>query len=386
VRYLALALVLVATAPVPQSRYLVSWAMESKVFPGDRQGHDFIAVFDIGNPESFGRLVAMLPVETRSQMAHHTNPTMPPNHLLFANDFMADQSYVFDLTDPLKPHVAATFTDAGPYSHPHSFAALSNGNVLATYQIKGSAEPGGLVELDSKGRVVKASGASDPNADSYVRPYSVLPVEGLDRVVTTSAPMPPVTTKLPSNFIQIWRLSDLKLLKSVELPEPNPYPVARDYTDDAVLLSDGKTVLVKTARCGLFVLSGLPGPNPSARFAYDFGGRACDGVPFLAGKFYVQAVRSEHSIVALDVHDPLHPVEAGRLYLGPTALPHWLALDPASNRFVITGYGSLRTSIHFATIDPQTGALALEPNTIEFDRKWPDGWNGPAIPHGTIFY
>ena len=86
------------------------------------------------------------------------------------------------------------------------------------------------------------------------------------------------------------------------------------------------------------------------------------------------------------MRDPSHPVESGRLYLGPAALPHWLSLEPGTNRFVITGYGSIRTSIHFATIDLTSGALAIEPYSIDFNRKWPDGWDGPAIPHGTIFY
>ena len=385
-RYLALAAVLLAAAPAsPHSRYLVSWAMESKVFPGDGLGHDFIAVFDIGNPADFGRLVAMLPVETRAQMAHHTNSVMPPNRLLFANDFMANRSYVFDLNDPLKPKIAASFTDAGPYSHPHSFQYLSNGRVLATFQLKGADAPGGLAELDTKGRVIRTSDASAA-ADPYVRPYSVLAIEALDRVVTTTSPMTPLTTREPTHSVQVWRLSDLKLLKTIVLPEPKPYAVARDYTDDATLLLDGKAVLVKTSRCGLFALSDLAGENPSAQFVYDYGGRGCDGVPFAIGNYYVQPAKTAHCIVALDVRDPSHPVEAGRLYLGPAALPHWLSREPGTNRFVITGFGSLRTSIHFATIDEQTGALALEPYSIDFNRKWPDGWDGPAIPHGTIFY
>ncbi|MBV8654966.1 MAG: hypothetical protein JO160_02905 [Candidatus Eremiobacteraeota bacterium] len=385
-RYLALAAVLLAAAPAaPQSRYLVSWAMESKVFPGDGAGHDFIAVFDIGDPADFGHLVAMLPVETRSQMAHHTNSTMPSNHLLFANDFMADRSYVFDLNDPIKPRVSASFTDAGGYSHPHSFEYLPNGHVLATFQIKGADASGGLVELDSKGNVIRTSDATNV-ADPYVRPYSVLAIEAQDRVVTTTSPMTPLTTREPSHSVQVWRLSDLKLLKTVMLPEPKPYEVARDYTDDATLLSDGKTVLVKTSRCGLFALSDLAGPNPNAQFIYDYGGRGCDGVPFAIGNYYVQPTKTEHSIVALDVRDPLHPIEAGRLYLGPAALPHWLSREPGTNRFVITGYGSIRTSIHFATIDVETGALTLAPYSIDFNRKWPDGWDGAAIPHGTVFY
>lgn len=68
-RFLALAFVFLALAPAPpQSRYLVAWAMESNVYPADGTGHDFLAVFDIGDPARSGRLVAMLPVPTSSQI------------------------------------------------------------------------------------------------------------------------------------------------------------------------------------------------------------------------------------------------------------------------------------------------------------------------------
>jgi hypothetical protein len=96
-RFFALFLLLWAVASAPlQRRYLVAWGMESK-YPADGAGRDFLAVFEIGDPADFGRLVAMLPVPTHAQMAHHTNYVMPPNHMLFANDFMAGQSYIFDL-------------------------------------------------------------------------------------------------------------------------------------------------------------------------------------------------------------------------------------------------------------------------------------------------
>ena len=140
-RFLALVLVLLAAAPaapVAPHRYLVTWGMETKGYPGDQAGHDFLAVFDIGDPAHFGRLVAMLPVPTRSQMAHHANYVIPPSGLLYANDFMAAHSYVFDVRDPLKPRIAAAFENAGVYTHPHSFAYLKNGNTLATYQQKGA--------------------------------------------------------------------------------------------------------------------------------------------------------------------------------------------------------------------------------------------------------
>jgi hypothetical protein len=41
--------------------------------------------------------------------------------------------------------------------------------------------------------------------------------------------------------------------------------------------------------------------------------------------------------------------------------------------------------VRFATINPQTGKLTLDPETIDFTREWPDGWYGSAMPHGVVF-
>lgn len=390
-RFLALALVLLlpAAAPAPQSRYLVTWGMESRVYPGDGTGHDFVAVFDIGDPANFGRLVAMLPVPTHSQMAHHANYVMPQNHLLFANDFLAGRTYVFDLADPHKPRIAASFLTAGPYSHPHSFAYLSNGNVLAAYQVKGPSDgvPGALVELDTHGRVIRASDASAARIDPYIRPYSVLPLEKIDRVVTTSADMFPGSMGKSSHVVQVWRLSDLRLLKTVVLPQQTPSnDGGSEDADEARVLSDGHTVLVKTASCGLYRLNGLQGTNPSAQFVYDYGYRSCPSVPVVVGHYWIQPMFRGHDITSLDVSDPAHPVEAGHLMLGSTAIPHWMAVEPGTGNLVITGYGSMRNHIYFAHVDSKTGALTLLPQTINMVRKWPDGWDGPAIPHATLFY
>jgi hypothetical protein len=389
-RFFALALILLAASPsAPSGRYLVSWAMETTVYPGSGAGHDFLAIFDISDSPNFGNLVATIPVETRAQMAHHTNYTMPPNHMLFANDFMAGRSYVFDLRDPHKPLVAASFTGAGPYQHAHSFAYLSNGNVLATYQIKGPNDdtPGALVELDAKGRMVRTSDASAPHEDPYIRPYSLQVIENIDRVVTTSADMFGMATSKPSHVVQVWRLSDLKLLKTIVLPKPalNNGVAAQD-PDEARVLSDGSTVLVKTGTCGLYRLTGLSGANPAAEFIYDFGYRGCSGVPVVAGKYWIQSSMTGHSIIALDVSDPAHPVEVSHLFLGSTARPHWIALESGTGNLVITGFGSMLNHIYFATVDLQTGALTLDNRTIDFNRHWPDGWDGPAVPHGTLFY
>lgn len=381
-----LALLLVAASSAPP-RYLVTWAMESQENPGHGEGRDVLAVFDISDGSNFGKLVAYAPTAIRGEMAHHTNVTMPANHRLFANDFMAAQSQIFDVTDVRHPLLAESFTEGAGYTHPHSFATLSNGNVLATYQIKGNAdEPGALVELDSRGKVVKATSAAAPGLDENIRPYSVLAIESLDRVVTTSAPMPPLVTKAPTSVVQIWRLSDLTLLKTIQLSKPPFTTSGATSSDDALLLDDGKTVLVKTATCGLFALTGIDGANPNVSYAYDFGGRSCSGVPVLAGHYWVEAQMSAHALIALDVADPIHPVEVSRLYLGPSARPHWLAIEPGTGNIVINGYGSLLHRISFASIDLRSGAMALDPRSIDLNRAWPDGWNGTLIAHGTVFY
>lgn len=381
-----LALLLVAASSAPP-RYLVTWAMESQVNPGHGKGRDVLAIFDISDGWNFGKMVGYAPTAIRGGMAHHTNATMPANHRLFANDFMAAQSQIFDVTDVHHPLLAESFTDAAGYTHPHSFATLSNGSVLATYQIKGNAdEPGALVELDDHGKVVKATSAAAPGIDENVRPYSVLAIESLDRVVTTSAPMPPLATKAPTSVVQIWRLSDLTLLKTIPLSKPPFTTSGATFSDDALLLGDGKTVLVKTSSCGLFALTGIDGANANANYVYDFGGRLCSGVPVLAGHYWVEAQTSSHTLIALDVRDPIHPVETSNLYLGPTARPHWLAIEPGTGNIVINGTGSLLHRISFASIDLRTGAMTLDSRSIDLNRAWPDGWNGPLIAHGTLFY
>jgi len=387
-----LALALLAGAPAADaSQYLYTWAMETRdptvpVPPPGSMGRDFLAVFDVA-PESkeFGRLVAMLPVGERAHMAHHTNYAMPLDGRLFASDYQSGQAFVFDLRDPAKPRLTASFADAGPYTHPHSFERLDNGHTLVTYQFKGAPDDaaGALVELDGDGKVVRMSDASDPDTEKFIRPYSVQAVPKLDRVVTTSADMLP--SDQASHVVQVWRLSDLKLLKTVVLPKPAHYKdIVSKNANEARLLADGQTVLVGTSNCGLYRIDGLAGVDPDAKFLYDFGYRTC-AVPVVVGHYWVQTAMSGHALVSLDVTDLSHPVEAGHLVLEGDALPHWISHAPGGNRLVITGFGSLATHALFATIDLNSGALALEPRHIDFDRKWPDGWNGPAMPHGAVF-
>ncbi|HMF28926.1 MAG TPA: hypothetical protein VKE42_09150, partial [Candidatus Cybelea sp.] len=124
------AAMLLAAAPAPRhSRYLFVWAMEVP------HGRAFVATFDVSpDGSSFGKLLAMQSVGKAATMVHHTNYALPPNDVLFANDWQADRTYMFDLANPLNPRVMGQFRDAGPYMYPHSFVYLSNGDTLATFQ------------------------------------------------------------------------------------------------------------------------------------------------------------------------------------------------------------------------------------------------------------
>ncbi|OOG58470.1 hypothetical protein B0E47_04415 [Rhodanobacter sp. B05] len=388
----------IADAAPGSSHYLFVWAMEAQhphasvpeMTPADIParrsglglGKDFLAVFDIRPGPSFGKLVAMLPVGDAAQ-AHHTNYAEPPNDILYANDWLGDRTYVFDLRDPVHPRLARKFGSVGAFGYPHSFVHLSNGNTLATFQYSGGFNhaAGGLVEFDPQGKVVKTASAAVAGHPD-VRPYSLAVDEKHDRVVTGSADMMAAQV---SHVAQVWRLSDLKLMQTMPLP-PQPdwyYDTAADSSEPR-LLADGKTVVVPTFNCGLFLVRNLTGDHPTLQHVYDFGYRTCE-VPVAVGNFLVEAAQSGHAIVSLDMRDPEHPREVSRILLPPDEYPHWLALEPGGGRLVVTGYGALDTKVRFATIDRQTGELKLDPAVIDFTRTWPDGWQGSAMPHGAVF-
>lgn len=380
------------------SHYLFVWAMEAShphaadtaMTPADIAarrnrlglGQDFLAVFDVDRGPSFGKLVAMLPVGSAVQ-AHHANYAEPANDVLYANDWLGNRTYVFDLRDPRHPRLVRKFGSVGAFGYPHSFVYLANGNTLATFQYSNGFNhaAGGLVEFNPHGKVVRTASAVVPGHPN-IRPYSLAVDDKLNRVVTGSADMMGAQT---SHVAQVWRLSDLKLIQTMPLP-PQPdwfYDTDADSSEPR-LLADGKTVVVPTFNCGLFLVRNLTSDHPMLQHVYDFGYRLCE-VPVVAGNFLVETMQSGHAIVSLDMRDPEHPREVSRILLPPDEYPHWLALEPGGDRLVITGYGALDTKARFATINRQTGKLTLDPATIDFTRTWPDGWHGSAIPHGAVF-
>lgn len=170
------------------SPYLFVWAGD-----GDGKESDFLAVID-ARPDaaSYGEIVATLPVGFRGTFPHHTEYEFPADSQLFANGWGAGQTFVIDLRDPQKPKLANHFKTISDFAFPHSYARLPNGNILATFQVKakGYEPPGALVELDPRGKLIRASSADVAGMDKkQLWPYSLLVLPKLDRVVTTSTEM-----------------------------------------------------------------------------------------------------------------------------------------------------------------------------------------------------
>ena len=311
---------------------------------------DFLAVLDVTEDGArYGRLVTTLPVPGRGNVPHHTEHEMPADGRLFANGFGSGQSFVFDLTNPAQPRIASQFGDLEGYSHPHSFLRLPNGNVLATFQMRHEASTvtaGGLVELTTAGVPVRSRSANYAGADPGLRVYSGAIVPTYDRIVTTTTDMDKDNDSTASRNLQVWRLSDLSLLRTFPLPDGAAGGEGL-LTAEPRLLDDGKTVLVSTFNCGLYLMNGLEGDTPSARLVASFprkAGTNC-AIPVIAGRYYLVTVPAWSAVVSLDISDPGAPREVSRVTLGAerrAALDRDLTGPSARGRHRIPGHATPR--------------------------------------------
>ena len=375
------------------AQYLYAWAGDA-----DEKDSDFLAVIDVDPASaSYGKVVATAPISAKATMPHHSEYETPPGTTLFANGWKASHSFVLDIADPLKPRVAADFKRAGDYSYPHSFARLPSGNTLVTFQSMGDkyAPPGGLVELDARGQMVRASPSATPDIPTAINwPYSLTIAPAVDRVISTSTDMGmgPGWKSPETSHVQIWSLSSLKLLSSLALPDSDKGKHNR-YPAEPRLLADG-SVYVNTFTCGLFKIDGLTAAKPTAKLvhAFPFGPANHDmcAVPLVIGKYWIQTVGAINGLVVLDTSDPNKPIEVSRLTLPHGFhVPHWIAADRSSDRIAVTGMDD--SWLAMLKFDQTTGKLSIDESFgigggIQFDRAdWPHGASGKAIPHGTVF-
>jgi hypothetical protein len=373
--------------------YLYLWTGSA-----DTSQPDFLAVLDVTEDSSrYGHLVTTLPVPGHRNGPHHTEHEMPADRQLFANGFGSGETFIFDLSSPTRPRLAGRFGDVEDYTHPHSFLRLPDGHVLATFQMRhepAGMSAGGLVELTPAGQLVRSRSANTPGLDPRTRVYSAGIVPALDRIVTTTTDM--ADDSPASRQLQIWRLSDLALLHTITLPD-GPAGDESMLTAEPRVLADGRTVLVSTFACGLYLMDGLESTAPSARLVASFPrqtGTYC-AIPIVSGHYYLVTVPAWNAVVSLDISDPAAPREASRVVLGPEDVPHWIAISADQRRVVITGYGGMKHRVMIARFDPATGQLAIDerfraegvtqPGFRMDDKTWPHGGKAKGIPHGAVF-
>jgi 56kDa selenium binding protein (SBP56) len=383
-----------AQALPSSGHYLFAWTGDAA-----NKGNDFLAVID-ADPASktYGQLITTLPTDQPTKLVHHTEYVMPAEGMLFANDHEAGRTFLFDLRDPVHPKIANSFYDVDGYMHPHSYVRLPNGHVLVTFQHAhhgdGHAEQlhsGALVELDQQGKFVRASSNVDPAfSDSLLTPYSLVVLPHIDRVISTNSSM---------NFAdgygttyQLWRLSDLKLLKT-ESFDPGHNLYGHADPEEPRLAPDG-SILVQTFSCGLQRITGMATDTPRATLVHTFPGGGC-GVPTVVGHYLIESDRLTHGLIVLDIANPASPVEVSRLQLSSDYSPHWTGWDPETQRLVVTPNADAPTHrLYLLKLDQSTGILTIDTafhddhNNPGFDfdnRQWPHGWNGSGAPHGAVF-
>jgi hypothetical protein len=397
---LSLAILLAGCAPKPDhpaapapARYLYVWAGTGN---DTTTGIDMMTAVD-ANPSSprYGAVLAALTVDSSGRMPHHTEFTLPSSGPLFANDFSADRSFLVDFSTPTNPRLTRKLAAVPGGRRLHSFARLANGHVLATVQFGDSTvpgEPGGLAEFDGQGTLLRTGWSRDSTfPGARIRTYALAVVPGADRIVTTSSPM---NSERTANVIQVWRLSDLTLLKTLPVPEAAG-DSSHMYPFEVRTLDDG-TVMMNSYYCGFFRISDVGGtPKIERVMALAQPRNTGCSVPVIAGHFMVMPIAYAHRFATIDLADPAHPREVATFPTDSTFFPHWASADPGSDRLVFTDQGDGAPMVKLAHFNRTTGRLSWDTGFkdagtaapgVSYNRmSWPNGVKGMAMPHGAVF-
>jgi hypothetical protein len=371
--------------------YMFAWS-------GDIEGagNDFLAVIDADPASrSYGQLVTTVVTDQPTMQVHHTEYVMPASGMLFANDHEAGRTFIFDVRDPLHPKIVTSFTDMAGYMHPHSYLRLPNGHVLATFQHAHHGESqgqmggsGGLVEIDDQGKVIRSRSSADPAfSGALLTPYSLAVLPEIDRVVSTNSSMHRENLFSGATY-QVWRLSDLKLLKTAYLDVgENRY--GHVSPEEPRVGPDG-AIYIQTLGCGIERISDVDKDEPTSKLVYTFPGSFC-GVPTIVGHYLIQSVPLIHGVIVLDIAHGTRPVEVSRLSLSDSFFSHWTGWDATAQRLVVTG---MAPRLYLLKLDQATGALSIDDAFHDADgkagfnfanRDWPHGWKGSGLPHGVVF-
>lgn len=391
---------------VEDSPYLV-------IFAGDEDAadSDFLAVIDV-RPGSagFGKVVASTPIGMTASMPHHMEYVMPPaGELLFMNAHHHEKSLLVDLADPRAPRIARTFAPPPPLRFPHDYSRTPTGTRLVGFLRSEGAGPdpaekaspgnhGGIAEYSANGDLIRTAFAAIAGSRP-VRPYAFALLPDIDRLVVTSAPMMEDSW---ADVVQIYRYSDFKLLKTLDLP-PGRVADGREIEGSnragfgPRILPDG-SIFLNAYGCAFFHLTDIgsdapqlanvftletpPPPNPDSI-------RGSCGIPVRFGKYWLMPAGQLHAVVVLDISDPDAPREVSRLSTRKTFSPHWLARDPASNRLVLGAELGGEEGFYLLRFDESSGQLAFDSEADGYvslkNQDWPHGQTGPAWGHAALF-
>jgi hypothetical protein len=219
-------------------------------------------------------------------------------------------------------------------------------------------------------------------------PYSLIVLPELDRVVSTNSSMHQEDVFRGLTY-QVWRLSDLKLLKT-EYFDTGEDHYGQISPEEPRLGPDG-AIYVQTLGCGIERITEVKTDKPKSQLVHLFPGSYC-GVPTIVGHYLIQSVPVTHGLIVLDIAHGQAPVEVSRLKLGDDYInPHWTGWDAKAQRLVVTG---VSTRLFLLKLDQATGSLAIDDAFRDSDgkagfnfddREWPHGWKGTGRAHGVVF-
>lgn len=404
-----LALVVGCGAPAPEgSRYLYVWAGDK-----DEKDSDFLMVIDaLPSSATYAQVVATVPVGMSGTLPHHLEYSLPDStSYLFANGHHHEQVFLFDTREAKSPKLVRALATPAPLRFPHDMVRLPGGRELIIGYLRSdgpSPSPGdttlpgghgGLARVSEEGEVLATASAADTAFRAPIRPYSFAFRPDLDRMLVTSAQMMEDTS---ADVIQVWKLSTFELLSTTQvppavLPDGTVQPHGHMLPFEPRVMPDS-SILFNAYGCGFYRVTGLDRPRPEIHSVHTIpiptGKFGSCGIPVVAGNYWVMAVGGLHALVALDISDPAKPVEVARLLADSTFRPHWLALDPRSNRIIVGAENGGENRMLMARIDAKNGRLSWDSTFrssptalgVSFVREsWPHGQTGEAFGHAALF-
>ncbi len=338
----------------------------------------------------------------------------PAGELLFVNAHHHELSLLLDLDDPRAIRARRTFLPPPPLRFPHDYTRTPSGTRLVGFLRSEGASPdpaekvvpgnaGGIAEYSRDGEFIRATMAGT-RGRVPVRPYAFALLPEIDRLVVTSAPMMESSW---ADVIQVYRYSDFKLLRTMDLPagrlpDGRAMPGSERAGFGPRVLADG-SVFLNSYGCAFYHLTDIERPVPTLRMVLTLETpavagpsdiRGSCGIPIVFGQYWIQPAGQLHQVVVLDIADPSRPREVSRLTLPDSFNPHWLARDPRSDRLVLGAELGGEEGFYLLRFDETKGALAFDtlftaegkPGYISLaDQPWQHGPSGAAWGHAALF-